>query len=190
MTTLRIQVKQTRYGYIDVEVDKEFAEELKTRPKRSIYSAIQKLGKKALEDNTEPHWFENDAADSQGVHVENSYMEVPGYDPDRNTLIEYLYRDASNYKKYNSCIVKGSVPFDDKNKIWESLFEGEAFIPEQVGLPADRLDEYERNEDDTCLLELLGMTETDLPASVDLTMEKLVENFEEAADNWDFLRYA
>ena len=49
-----------------------------------------------------------------------------------NTLLEYLYRDASNYKQHGSVVLKGSVSL---NSIRHLLFDRTYFIPSQVGLP-------------------------------------------------------
>ena len=53
-----------------------------------------------------------------------------------NTKIEYLYRDASNYKKTNQVIVSDTFDEAQKESIQDCLFEGEYFIPRQVGFPA------------------------------------------------------
>jgi len=59
-----------------------------------------------------------------------------------NTKIEYLYRDASNYKVYNECVVKGIVTAEQRKEIVDCLNEGEYFIPSQVGLPEKRFDDW------------------------------------------------
>ena len=41
-----------------------------------------------------------------------------------NTKIMYLYRDASNYKKYSEEVVAGELDSDQERQIKESLFEG------------------------------------------------------------------
>ena len=40
-----------------------------------------------------------------------------------NTKIEYLYRDASNYKKINQVIVSGTFDEAQKESIRDCLFE-------------------------------------------------------------------
>ncbi|MBP3585213.1 MAG: hypothetical protein J6J59_05960 [Peptococcaceae bacterium] len=69
-----------------------------------------------------------------------------------NTKIEYLYRDASNYKIYNECVVKGILTAEQREEIVDCLSEGEYFIPSQVGLPEKRFDDW--TEDDHPWFEL------------------------------------
>ncbi|MCD7840851.1 MAG: hypothetical protein LUG56_00085 [Lachnospiraceae bacterium] len=66
-----------------------------------------------------------------------------------NTKIEYLYRDRGNYKKQNVAIVAGVITPEQIDIILSCLEMGELFIPEQVDLPAKRLEEYEFQPDDT-----------------------------------------
>ena len=54
--------------------------------------------------------------------------------PGPNTLIEYMYRDASNYKKTNVAVLKGRISLGQIGLIESSLNDGEFFIPGQVGL--------------------------------------------------------
>ena len=50
----------------------------------------------------------------------------------KNTKIEYLYRDASNYKVYASEVLKGELTFVQKDFLKSDTQDG--FIPSQVGL--------------------------------------------------------
>lgn len=86
-----------------------------------------------------------------------------------NTKIEYLYRDASNYKKINQVIVSGTFDEIQKESIQNCLSEGEYFIPRQVGFPEIRFDKL--TEDDHCWFEL--------------SVEDVVNAFLAAKDNWD-----
>lgn len=61
-----------------------------------------------------------------------------------NTKIEYLYRDASNYKKINQVIVSGTFDEAQKESIQDCLSEGEYFIPRQVGFPEMRFDKLKK----------------------------------------------
>ena len=70
-----------------------------------------------------------------------------------NTKIEYLYRGASNYKKWNEVIIIGEVSIADKKLIKECLYADELFIPERVGLPLVRPDNR-ITVDDHCYAEL------------------------------------
>ena len=49
-----------------------------------------------------------------------------------NTLLEYLYRDASNYKQHGSVVLQGAISLKDIRPL---LIDGEYFIPSQAGLP-------------------------------------------------------
>ena len=57
-----------------------------------------------------------------------------------NTRINYLYRDACNYKRSNCAVVAGTLTDEEKKEIFQSL-DGEYFIPRQVGLPEVRFDD-------------------------------------------------
>ncbi|HBB67911.1 MAG: hypothetical protein A2X28_04030 [Elusimicrobia bacterium GWA2_56_46] len=49
-----------------------------------------------------------------------------------NTLLEYLYRDASNYKQHGRVVLQGVISL---SSIRHLLFDKTYFIPSQVGLP-------------------------------------------------------
>ena len=110
-----------------------------------------------------------------------------------NTQIEYLYRDADNYKKYNLVIVKGEITDEQKSIIISSLDDGDGhFIPEQIGLPIERLDD-ELTEADHCWCELIedGLLPTPDDATVDITISDLADAFAKAKkEGWDDIRYA
>jgi len=115
-----------------------------------------------------------------------------------NTKIEYLYRDASNYKKTNTAIVKGHITQSQIKNIIDSLdgyskSEGYGyFIPEQVCLPAERFDDGP-TEDDHCWFELdeEGFASTTQPPTVDISVKDLVSLFIKAKnDGWDDIKYA
>ncbi|MCC8140123.1 MAG: hypothetical protein LIO67_07495 [Lachnospiraceae bacterium] len=104
-----------------------------------------------------------------------------------NTKIEYLYRDAGNYKKYNTAIICGEITPEQVDMIIDCLDCREWFIPEQVGLPAERLEEFSFDSDeDHPFLELrktdFSLTE-DAP-DCDITVEELVANFGKAKGQW------
>ena len=105
-----------------------------------------------------------------------------------NTAIEYLYRDASNYKSWNYAVLPGTVDENQIEEIFRCCDCGEFFIPEQVGLPADRLDEYDRSEDDHLWCELLSITATEEEPTVDVAAQTVYRRFLNAKDRWDPLR--
>lgn len=107
-----------------------------------------------------------------------------------NTMINYLYRDASNYKVRNKVIIKGILSKKEIELILDSLDEKEYFIPEQVGFPAERFGDI--TEDDHCWMEL---TKDDFTLSmetpnIDLTSDEVVERFRKAKNHWQDVLYA
>ncbi|HEU0130799.1 MAG TPA: hypothetical protein VFQ85_07390 [Mycobacteriales bacterium] len=53
----------------------------------------------------------------------------------RNTRVEYLYRDASNYKQYGHEVFAGAITAEQRTSVLAALDEGVHFLAEQVGLP-------------------------------------------------------
>lgn len=72
------------------------------------------------------------------------------------TRVEYLYRDASNYKFYGDFTVDGEL---GKADLEPFLFDGEWFVPMAVGLP--HLLNLPINEDDHLFHEITGFAPTD-----------------------------
>lgn len=52
-----------------------------------------------------------------------------------NTLVEYLYTDAANYKVTGRAVLEGRIAEADAARMVGSLDDGMYFIPGQVGLP-------------------------------------------------------
>ena len=102
-----------------------------------------------------------------------------------NTKVEYLYRDASNYKVHNEAVIKGTLTTEQIEEIMSCRDCAEYFIPQQVGLPEKRFGKI--TEDDHCWFEICkeGFSETDQVNTVDLTAEELYRNFLAASGNWD-----
>lgn len=103
----------------------------------------------------------------------------------KNTQIVYLYRDACNYKNWNTVVIKGEMNKEQIETIMDCLDGREFFIPSQVGLPEVRFDEW--TEDDHCWFELNedDFELTDHDADVDMTVEDLVSNFINMKNKWD-----
>ena len=103
-----------------------------------------------------------------------------------NTQIRYLYRDASNYKVENECVVTGTFTPEQIAQIMDCCDLGEYFIPSQVGLPEQRFDRYDP-EEDHCWFELSedGFEETAKPATIGISAQQLVENFAAAKEHWN-----
>ncbi|WP_289026725.1 hypothetical protein [uncultured Flavonifractor sp.] len=102
-----------------------------------------------------------------------------------NTCIDYLYRDASNYKKPNRAIIRGRLSEEEQQAILDCLSEGEYFIPSQVGLHEERFDDW--TEDDHAWFELApGFAEPCFEdPDVDLDGSQLVERFQAMKGKWN-----
>ena len=89
-----------------------------------------------------------------------------------NTRINYLYRDADNYKMPNSCVVIGEISEAQIAEVISCLDCGEF----------DRFDE----EVDHCWFELSadGFEATENVSNVDMTVVQLLELFRSAKNNW------
>ena len=96
------------------------------------------------------------AACSRGFVVRNEHLPravlkdlhiEPQQEAHMNTQIRYLYRDASNYKVENECVVTGTFTQEQIAQIMDCCDLGEYFIPSQVGLPEQRFDRYDPEED-------------------------------------------
>jgi len=103
-----------------------------------------------------------------------------------NTEISYMYRDAGNWKQFNTVVLLGKMSPENIELIFAILEDGNLFIPEQVGLEKlqDRWDKlysdidhvwHELNRDDIEIVD-------DLP-TIDLTAQELVENFRRIKTN-------
>ena len=114
------------------------------------------------------------------LHIE------PQQEAHMNTQIRYLYRDTSNYKVENECVVTGTFTPEQIAQIMDCCDLGEYFIPTQVGLPEQRFGKYDL-EEDHCWFELAedGFEETTKPATVEISAEQLVENFAAAKEHWN-----
>lgn len=95
------------------------------------------------------------------------------------TKIDYLYRDASNYKFHGSFIVRGLM---SRKQLEPFLFDGEFFIPTMIGLP--HLLNMASNDDDHDFHELSDFTEIET-GTADFDASDLLVRFKEAkAKNW------
>lgn len=102
-----------------------------------------------------------------------------------NTRITYLYRDASNWKKYNEVVVSGTFTADQISEIVRCLNDGEYFIPKQVGFPEIRFEKI--NEDDHCWFELCknDFEEVETDPTIDMTAGEVIEKFLAARGKWE-----
>ena len=95
-----------------------------------------------------------------------------------NTLIEYMYRDASNYKKFETVIVKGKLKYLDLEPY---LHEGEFFIPSTIGLKD--LQDLPYTEDDHIWHTISEIYYTSLPPTNKMTSIEFIKKFKNAYQN-------
>ena len=100
-----------------------------------------------------------------------------------NTRITYLYRDASNNKKWNECVVKGRLTIPQVREIMDCCNDRQFFIPSQVKMPEEKFSTT--TEDDHCWFELdeSSFAMTLQPANEEIMVDELLENFRKAKDN-------
>lgn len=101
-----------------------------------------------------------------------------------NTRIEYLYRDAANWKQHNECVVKGRLTEDEKRAILDSLIDGSDFVPSKIGMPETRFQVH--NDDDVETFELYesGFVPTAAEADLDVTASELARRFGLMKGHW------
>ena len=97
-----------------------------------------------------------------------------------NTKISFLYRDANNYKKWNTIVVSGTLTREEITEIVNCLEKGEYFIPEQVGLEAERFGSFTEDDHFGCELSADGFEPTNAPVTCILTAQELLTNFRKA----------
>lgn len=106
-----------------------------------------------------------------------------------NTQLNYFYRDGCNYKVYNTCVIEGEMTDALFERIRASLYEGEYFAPDIVGLPGQTMVDLGYAFDpeiDNNLFEFCGeaFVLTDEDADVFCTAEALAEKFEHCKEKW------
>lgn len=99
-----------------------------------------------------------------------------------NTRLNYLYRDASNYKTMNSVVLAGKMTDEQFAEMQECCEDHhEMFVPEQLGL--DLIRDWETTADDHPWAELVDYEYTNVNDTV-TTVEELLELFRHAKGNW------
>lgn len=100
-----------------------------------------------------------------------------------NTRLNYLYRDAGNWKVWQDVVLPGRMTDEIYQELVSCCEDGrELFIPEQVGL--DLIREWETTEDDHPYCELGDFEIVNDSPTTDMTIEELLDNFRKAKDNW------
>lgn len=106
-----------------------------------------------------------------------------------NTKINYLYRDASNYKVHNECVISGPITEEEKRGILECCsgcangddginpYEEGYFKPEMVGMPAKRFETWTEDDHEWFELNIDGFSETDREPNLHVTAKELLDKF-------------
>lgn len=102
-----------------------------------------------------------------------------------NTRIEYLYRDASNYKTHNEVIVEGTLTKSQIQNIIKTLDEGEFFLPAQVGFPEERSSDWDEQVDHPWFeLHASDFSETNDSPTSNVKAAELEARFQALAGHW------
>lgn len=102
----------------------------------------------------------------------------------KNTRINYLYRDASNYKKHNEVIIPGTFTEEQIHTIIDCLQGGEYFIPSEVNLPEIRFEDRTEADHPWFELDEDGFEETEAKVTCHISPEDLVKLFLEKKKEW------
>lgn len=99
-----------------------------------------------------------------------------------NTRVEYLYRDADNYKQFAWVVLGGEITPEERAHITAALNDGEFFIPSQVGLEdlQPHMPLFPNPESDHVWHELdtdLGITLVDYPPTQNLDVHEFTSKF-------------
>ena len=102
-----------------------------------------------------------------------------------NTRINYLYRDASNYKVPNDVIVSGIFSSEQISEIISCLDSGEFFIPSKVGFTEKKFEE--ETEDDHPWFELQAddFEFCNEEPTLNVSPDELVHLFQKEKDHWE-----
>lgn len=102
-----------------------------------------------------------------------------------NTKVNYLYRDADNYKQHNEEIISGTITKEQIQQILETLNDGEYFIPHLVGFNEVFLGPIKDSDHPYFELHEEDFEETQEEVTVNLTAEQLVSEFQRNRTNWE-----
>lgn len=105
-----------------------------------------------------------------------------------STRLNYLYRDAGNWKTCQTVVLAGQMTDEIFNELVACCEDGhELFIPEQVGL--DLIRDWQTTEDDHPYCELEDYELVPDKPTTDITVLELLERFRNAKGNWDPDKY-
>lgn len=106
-----------------------------------------------------------------------------------NTQLNYFYRDGCDYKVYNTCVIEGEMTDALFERIRASLYDGEYFTPDLVGLPGQTMVDLGYTFDpeiDNNLFEFCGeaFVLTNKAADVHCKVKDLVNKFVQHKGKW------
>ena len=102
-----------------------------------------------------------------------------------NTQVDYAYRDANNYKMYNTVVLEGNLTYEQIEFILSTRRDDEFFIPAQVGLPEKRFPDYDPNADHPWfVLPDEAFSPTNQKATHSITAAELFEKFKKVGGAW------
>lgn len=100
-----------------------------------------------------------------------------------NTRIEYMYRDACNYKTFKEIVLKGAAA---PGVFFAALHDGEFFIPFDVGLPELQPTPFTIDDHIWHTLERISLTDDDPDAEFSITATELANRFQAyGSTGWD-----
>lgn len=102
-----------------------------------------------------------------------------------NTRIDFLYRDACNYKRFTTVVIAGTLSDEQIREMMSLLYDGDWFIPEQVGLPANRFADFTQDDHPWCEICAEDFSLTDAQPTESMTANELYENFVKLGGCWD-----
>lgn len=106
-----------------------------------------------------------------------------------NTAFNYLYRDASNYKKHGCVVFAGGHTQAEIDRLNDCLQDGEFFIADAVGVPEVFLWEEDYpidKQDDHCWHQVENILECDLEPTDHRTFSEFVKDCEAVAEaGWE-----
>ena len=100
-----------------------------------------------------------------------------------NSRFGYIYRDASNWKKYGEVVFAGAPDEGLVQRLVATLDSGELFIAEQVRVPDLFFDDWPDEQEDHCWHEFHGLKATDQAPTDEFSrsIEEFVTECEDAA---------
>ena len=111
----------------------------------------------------------------------------------RKTILEYLYRDASNYKAFGAVMLQGAMTPAEQKTLQDCLEDFQYFVAEQVGIPVlyEELFKYSNGptEDDHAYHEFLLLRPASAKESQELQVwgstDHLLSVFKNAKGHWN-----